>query len=281
MGIFDTISRGFSLTMASIRIVMKEPWMFFLPIISGVLLVALVLGLIFTSALTGAVSAAAGAGASDLTLAIGGFAIYFIGYFLFYFSSAMVVFGARERFEGRDPTIGQAFSASVGALPRLVLLAIIGGTIGLITNALSRRDSRGNANIVGQLLASLIGVSWTVISYFALPVILSENVGVMDSFKRSIGLVKKSWGEGVTASISLIFLSLPGIVIALLGLVLFGTSTLGIAIILLGLLAFLVGYVISIPVKAVISQAVYVYATKGIVPTGFEADHIAGFYQKQ
>ncbi len=281
MGIFDTITRGFSLTMASIRIVSKEPWMFILPIISGVFLAALLLGLLFTTILTGAVTGA-GEEAGFVMFAAGSFVIYFIGYFLFYFSSAMVVFGAKERFEGRDPTIGQAFSASVGVLPKLLLLSVIGGTIGLITSVFSRRDARGNANIVGQIFAWIIGASWTVISYFALPVIVTENVGVIDSFKKSMGLVKNSWGEGMSASISLAFFTLPGIILAIIGIFLSGVlGVFGLVFVALGALLFMVGYVISIPVKAVISQALYVYATKGTVPTGFEADQIAGFYQKQ
>ena len=280
MGFFDAISRGFSLTVASIRIAMKEPWMFVLPIISGVLLVALFIGLLFTTLVTTAVSGMSG-NSSGLVFTAGVFILYFAGYFLFYFSSAMVIFGAKERFEGRDPTINQAFSASVGAIPKLALLAIIGGIIGLISNALSRRDSRGNVNLIGQILAAIIGVSWTVISYFALPVILTENIGVTDSFKRSMSLVQKSWGEGIVASISLSFLTLPGIIIAFAGLFLFGASGAGLALAIIGVLAFLVGYIISMPVKAIVSQALYVYATTGNVPTGFEADHLANFYQKK
>jgi len=280
MGFFDAISRGFSLTVASIRIAMKEPWMFVLPIISGVLLVALFIGLLFTTLVTTAVSGMSG-NSSGLVFMAGVFILYFAGYFLFYFSSAMVIFGAKERFEGRDPTINQAFSASVGAIPKLALLAIIGGIIGLISNALSRKDSRGNVNIVGQILAAIIGVSWTVISYFSLPVILTENLGVTDSFKRSMSLVQKSWGEGIVATMSLSFLTLPGIIIAFAGLFLFGASGAGLALAIIGALCFLAGYIISMPVKAIVSQALYVYATTGTVPTGFEADHLANFYQKK
>ncbi|HQT45109.1 MAG TPA: DUF6159 family protein, partial [Candidatus Micrarchaeota archaeon] len=169
----------------------------------------------------------------------------------------------------------------MGAAQKLVLLAVIGGTIGLIMNILSRKDSRGNTNIIGQIVAGLIGVSWTIVSYFALPVILTENVGVIDSFKKSVGLVQKSWGEGMTASISLMFLYVPGVILLLAGIFLSGSSaSLGLGLIVLGVLALVAGYVVTIPVKAVISQALYVYATKGTVPSGFEADKIAGFYQK-
>ncbi len=286
MGFFDTISRGFSLTVASIRIAMKEPWMFVLPVISGVLLAALLVALIFTTLVTSTVAGLSGDSGGALFMA-GVFILYFMGYFLFYFSSAMVIFGAKERFDGRDPTIGKAFSASLGVVPKLALLAVIGGIIGLISSALSRRDSRGNPNIIGQMLAAIIGVAWTVISYFSLPVILAENIGVTDSFKRSIALVQKSWGEGVTASISLSFLTLPGTALVFIGLLLFGfgqgtgsSGGVGIAIAIIGAIAFFVGYIISIPVKAIVSQALYVYATTGTVPTGFEADHLAGFYQK-
>ena len=276
MGIFDSITRGYAMTVASIRIASKEPWMFFLPVISGVIMLALILSFIFVPGTLGLYGSADSPNQATIIVAVA--LLYFIGYFLFYFTSAMVVFGARERFEGRDPTIGQSFSQSLARIDKILLLSLIGAIIGVLMQLLSGRGKNGRPNIIGQILASLIGVAWTVVSYFSLPVILNEQIGVIDSFKKSYELVKKSWGEGVSANISLLFIYVPGALLLLAGIFLLG-GTVGLAIIVLGGLLLLIAYMVSIPVKAVISEALYVYATKGVVPSGFEADHLASFYQ--
>jgi len=271
MGIFDAIGRGFSLTLASIRIIQKEPWMFFLPIISTALLLGIIASFVVLAG--GTVLSLK----NDFTLIAVIFVFYFISYVLTYFTQAMIVFGASQRFEGKDPTIGSSFSAALGALDKKVLLALIGAIIGLLTRIASGRDSQGRRNIFKEILASLIGVAWAVASYFSLPVILNEKVGVLESFKRSYELVTKSWGEQVTSSISLFFLYVPGGLLALAGIVLL--DSVGIYLIGLGIVLIIVAAVLSASVRGVISQAVYVYATKGTVPTGFEADQIQGMYR--
>ncbi|VVB56624.1 Uncharacterised protein [uncultured archaeon] len=266
MGIFDSISRGFALTVASLKIAFKEPWMIALPFLSGLLMLALIVSFIFLLLPV-----------ADSNVATWGavLALYLIGYFLFYFTQAMIVFGAKERFAGRDPTFGQCFSSAMAHAPTLLILAAIGATIGLLMQVIGR-DKNGRPTLFGQILSSLIGVAWTLVSYFSLPVILNEDKGVLDSFKRSVELVTKAWGEGMSANLSLSLLTLPGIV--LMGLGLF-VGFLPLA--LLGLLAFVAGYALSIPAKAVISQALYVYATTQQVPTGMEADHLAGAFAKK
>ncbi|MDE1797967.1 MAG: hypothetical protein KGH63_00990 [Candidatus Micrarchaeota archaeon] len=274
MGFFDAIGRGFSLTRASMRIAMREPWMMVLPLISGLLLVGLLASFILVPVL-------GGQEINDTYALIIVAVLYGLGYFLFYFTQAMIIFGAKERFAGRDPTFGQSFSSAAAHLPTIVLLTLIGATIGVITRALSGRDRNGNANIIGVILASLIGVAWTVVSYFSLPVILNEDKGVLESFKRSVELVTKSWGEGATANLSLLLLYVPAIILLALGFA--GGLLLGSALLMavgvgLGLLALLAAYAISIPVKAIVSQALYVYASTGAVPTGMEADHLSAAF---
>jgi len=266
MGFFDAISRGINLSIASVKIVLKEPWMFVLPIISGMLMALLLVSFYLINWVL------------DLNVGTIGVAvmvlfIYLVGYFLFYFTQAMVIFAAKERFEGRDPTMVQSYSAAMGSIAPILMLSVIGSIVGLITSALSGR--RGSRNLIGSILASVIGMSWTIVSYFSLPIILNEKIGVFESFGRSVELVKKSWGEGVVANISLGVLMVPGIVGIILSILLgFASPMLGILGFIISLLLFFVGYIILIVSKGIVSEALYIYAQKGIVPQGFDENEV-------
>ncbi len=272
MGFFDAIGRGFALTQASIRIVLKEPWMFFLPIISGIILFGLLASFILLPLM-------ADVEISDGSLLFMIIVFYFVGYFLFYFTQSMIICGARERFEGKDPTIGSSFSGAVSHLGVIVFLAVIGATIGLLTSILSSASRRrgGIAGFLGQLLASFLGASWTILSYFSLPVILNENLGAFQSFSRSVEIIKRTWGESIVANLSLMLLYAPGIILLVLGIFVIPHPV----VILLGAVLFVIGYILSIPVKGIISQALYVYATKNTVPTGFEEEQLKGSFQSK
>lgn len=56
----------------------------------------------------------------------------------------------------------------------------------------------------GQLLASIVGglanFGWSVATFFVVPVIAFEDLGPRDAIRRSSGIVRERWGEGVTGS---------------------------------------------------------------------------------
>jgi hypothetical protein len=94
-----------------------------------------------------------------------------------------------------------------------------------------------NAGWLGKIIAGLIGIVWSVATFFVVPVIAYENVGPLQAFKRSSQLMREKWGErlgagfsfGLVQIVALIVVGLPlffigaiahpavGIVLAVLG----------------------------------------------------------------
>ncbi|MYE06813.1 MAG: hypothetical protein F4Y04_06285 [Chloroflexi bacterium] len=93
---------------------------------------------------------------------------------------------------------------------------IITGTVGLILQALqsmARENSHGVMRIVAMILVALLQTAWAYITFFVIPVLVVERVGPITAIRRSGGLLRRSWGEQLTASFSFFLIYLLAILI--------------------------------------------------------------------
>jgi membrane-anchored glycerophosphoryl diester phosphodiesterase (GDPDase) len=49
----------------------------------------------------------------------------------------------------------------------------------------------------------LIGLSWTLVTFLTLPVLVSRDVSAFDAVKESAETFKKTWGEQVVATVGI------------------------------------------------------------------------------
>jgi Family of unknown function (DUF6159) len=75
--------------------------------------------------------------------------------------------------------------------------SIFAATVGTLLRIL--QDSLGR---IGKIITSLIGIVWSVATFFVVPIIAYENLGPLAAFKRSSDLVREKWGEGLGATFS-------------------------------------------------------------------------------
>ena len=274
MGFFDRLKNGFEITKASLNFVKTDPEFLILPIIVGLVMLAILASFLFSFAFFEM--------KFGTTLFYAFLAIYYIIlYNALYFTQAMILEAARERFAGKNPTLGRAFSLAMKNIKKIAALAVISAVVSIISAVLREKgEQRGGAGgLVLKLLGSAAGISWTVISYFALPVLLHEELDVVESFKKSWELFKKTWGENLGANFSTIALYLPAIILFVLGALLLGTI-LGILLLALGLLALFAAMIIASVTKAVIAEALYEYAATGKVPSGMPEGAVKNFYSR-
>jgi len=140
-----------------------------------------------------------------------------IGYlaltFVVTFFAAALVGGAYERLTGGDPTLGSAFGRASKRLPQIFLWSMLAGTIGLIMSMVEER-----LGVIGSLLVRGLDMAWKVVTWLAVPVIIAEGTGPIDSLKRSAKLFKHTWGENLIAQSGLglvgFLAMLPGIAVA-------------------------------------------------------------------
>jgi hypothetical protein len=200
------------------------------------------------------------------------FAYYFCNYFVIVFCNAALISCALIRFNGGEPTVGDGISAAVSRLPQILAWAFVSATVGVILKLIENANEK-----VGAFISAILGTAWAVMTYFVVPVLVVEKVGPVDAVKRSMSILKKTWGEALVGHVGIGFfmflLSLPGIAIFIIGAMLaVAQPVLGVPFVLLGLVYFLLLGAISSAMHGIYLGALYQYATHGSVPGGFDSN---------
>ena len=169
------------------------------------------------------------------------FAFYVVNYFVIVFFNSALIACAIIRFKGGNPTIGNGFSAAFSRMPQILGWALVAATVGLILKIIESRSEK-----LGALVAGLLGMAWSAVTYFVVPVIVVEQAGPVQAGRRSLDILKKTWGEALTANFGIGFIvflaSLAGIIPLVLGVVALATENviLGICGIVIGVTALLI-----------------------------------------
>jgi hypothetical protein len=212
------------------------------------------------------------------------FLFYFANYFVIVFFNSALVACAIGRFRGNSPTVGDGLRVAVARLPQIVAWSLLSATVGLALNLIESSSERA-----GRIVSAILGTAWSVITYLVVPVLVMERASPVDAVKRSMSLVKKTWGEALTAHCSSGLVFLVVFLVALLPLLLFvalagaalahGHAILaGFAIAAVVIIAILLSLVSS-ALSTILLAAIYLYAAEGTVPGQFDADLLEGAFQ--
>lgn len=264
------ISRGWRLTKLSLRVLSKDKELLVLPLIAFILNVILWGTLIVTIIIMpGFVFEGLGWALSVVVF----FLMYVVSYFIAFFFQAAVVGAAMIRLKGGDPTVSDGIRYAGRVVGKLFLWAVVSATVGIIIRALSER-----AGPIGRFILGLIGLSWAIASYFVIPVMVFERTGVWKSLKRSVAILKGSWGEALVGNLGL------GFILFLLGLagvipiVLVAIITQSLIPILIAVLAAIIYWFILALVgsaaQSILLTALYRYAVDGKVSEDFPQQYM-------
>ena len=187
-----------------------------------------------------------------------------------FFNGALVA-GAHERLSGGDPTVRSALGRALSRLAGLLPWAIITGTVGLILQA-----ARERAGWMGRFVVNMVGMAWQTATFLVVPAIVIDDHGAVSGLKASAALLKRTWGENIAARVGFGLLGIVAIIPAVI--VLFATGALGGAALVVGILL-AVPYlalvvVVLTALNAVFQTALYLYATTGSVPAGFDDSNL-------
>ena len=201
------------------------------------------------------------------------FAFYVCNYFIVVFFNAAIVACAAVRLGGGNPTIADGLRAAASRLPVIAGWALVSATVGLVLRIIEDRSDK-----IGRIVAGLLGMAWTIVSFLVVPILVVENKGPIAALKDSTALLKKTWGEQLASNFSfgMIFflLAIPAFGPILLGIHLGGVALMaciGVAVIYLIVLA-----LIQSALQAIFQTALYLYARDGQVPEGFHAEVLEG-----
>jgi hypothetical protein len=247
----NRIQNGWKITINSFKILKENQQLIIFPILSG-LSIIFIMASFFT-----AVFAATGwryisIGDDKTTRYLVLFLFYVVNYFIIVFFNMALIHCTHLYFKGEEVTIKKGLQFSLSRIGTIFLWALFAGTVGFILKAIQQRSG-----IVGKIITGLIGVVWSITTFFVVPVIAYENVGPINAVKRSSQLMKQKWGETLTSRFSFGLIQLCALVIIAIPSVLLGAfvhPVLGIAIAVLG---FFVLIVIMSAAQTIFVSAVY------------------------
>ncbi len=283
---FATIGRSWQLFKLCLHVLSVDKELIFFPIFSTI-------GVVFVTLTFFGVTFGIGSferletGAFNALDLIAVFGFYVASYFVIIFFNAALVFAAHERLEGGDPNIRSGLAGASSRIITIFFWAVIAATVGLILQILSSqaRERGGIIGIIGQIVVALIGAAWSLITFFVVPLIVIEHRGLFDSFKTSLSLLRRTWGEQVVGNFGLGLIQFGATLLAVLI-----AAVLGFALSFLGtpgiILAAVIGVVLVVGVSllfatlsGIYKAALYNYAADGQVPSLFTEDTIRGAFR--
>ena len=198
-----------------------------------------------------------------------------------YFFQGALVHGAWERLNGGDPTVKSALRGASHRLGKIVRWSLLTFIVGTIINII-QSAVRERAGILGDILGSLLGLAWRVLTFLVMPIVIVEGTGAFASVKRSKTLLKSTWGENLAAQAGFF---LVGLIAALPGLLLgflFGSLGAPIIGVIIGLLFAFAGSLFISAMSGVYQTALYQFTTTHRVPDDFVGSGLeTAFSQRQ
>jgi hypothetical protein len=268
---FESIGRSIELFKTSWGILMADKKLLVFPLLSGIIslivLATFILPLIIGNIL------------GELVFYIALFAFYLVSYFVVIFFNTALVSCVNARLQGKEMSVGEGLKNALNHFTSILAWALVSATVGIILQLLKEKGG-----VIGKIAASLAGGAWGFVTFFVVPILVLEDKGVVDAIKESTSLIKKTWGETIigSGSIMLVFVII-GVIgfIATLATLLLGSFTVfGIALVLfIGLVIVLA--VVAAAMQGIFVTALYTYAKTGTVPSAFRSDLIQNaFVQK-
>lgn len=266
MGLKQRLKTGIVLTKESASVVQEHPQLLLFPIVSG--LASLLFIALLVTPMFGAAVASSGELPTSVLVAGAG-VLYFGLAFITAFFAAALVHQTRAVIGGDEPSVRAGLNGAWAVKGPLLVWAIISATVGLILDAIQG----SNDSIIAQILSALVGVAWTLLTFFVVPVIVFENPSVRDMFSRSGETFKQTYGETpISLAGTTIIGMLCGSIVMLPGLgLLFGVGgTVGLVGVPLAVAGIAVAQLVSTTLRGIVKTALYFYAAEGERPDGFE-----------
>lgn len=280
------IERGLNLTRESWRALRTDPQLLLFPIMSAIVSATLMVTVVAAGVLIPAFgqwalgvlqSFGAEEAGDPMQQALGIaclFVVYFVQWFVVIFFNTALVGCALIRFRGETPTLGDGFGIALKRLPQILAWTFLTSLVGTILSAIEQK-----VGWLGQMMIRLLGLTWTVTSYFVVPILAAEGTGPVEALKRSVSLLKKTWGEGLTGNFAINILStLVGfafILLAVVGIgfaVAFESWVIGVVTVVAVGGGLVMCAILTTAMRQYFLAGLYQYATTGEVPRGFSEE---------
>ena len=269
------ISNTWQLAKTSWAVLKKDRELLWIPVLSFLASAAVIVVVLVLTFLTLSTTSSHGDTTMELNPAM--IVVFLVGALLLgiisvFFNGALVA-GAHERLTGGDPTVRSAVGRAFSRIGGLVPWALITTTVGLVLQAL-----RDRAGWLGRIVTHMLDMAWQVVTFLTVPAIVIDNLGAIEALKRSASLLRQTWGENLAARVGFgilgFVLIIPAAVLAGV-FIASGSGVLAAVGIIIAVTWLAVVMVVLTALNAIFQTALYLYATTGVLPLGFEQAPLA------
>ncbi len=261
---FERLVRSWSLIKGSAVVVRDNKSLLLFPVVSG--LATIIVLLTFVLPLFRVENFDVGS-SQDETIVYAWFALlYFALYFVSIFFNTALVSVALLRLSGTPAGLGDGFARAAGRLPTILGYALLAASVGILLRMIEER-----VGWIGRITAGILGVTWTVATFLAVPCLAARDVGPLEAMSESARLLKQTWGENIAGNVGISFVFTLGYFLIILGTIALmaaspaGQPELLAGIAIAGIVVLLATVVLHSTLQGVYSAAVYCYATLGEV----------------
>jgi hypothetical protein len=256
------IARGFRLARVSWEVLSGERRLLVLPLLAAICALA---ALIATATLARRLH---GGPEAVRVIAPVWIAAYLISFTTIFFNVALVHVVAR-RWQGEPARIADGLLAAGRRVGAIAGWSALTTTVGLGLQIVERLTFG-----ISRLVAD---VAWSVASFFVVPVLVVERRGPVRSLRRSAGIVRSRWVEGLSGAtpiaVATLLVLLPVFGLMFIGAVLYvtGLAVPGLMAMTGAATAAMLIWIVSVALTQVFTLAVFQHATGGPCFDGFPA----------
>ncbi len=273
MNFFERLENGWKLTMSSFKILKANKQLIIFPVLSGISLVLIIGSFVVASMANNGwelQTIRELKGSVEYYAVI--FLFYLVNYFVVVFFNMALIHCTRLYFKGEEVSVRAGLKFSMSRIGAIFSWAVFAATVGLILRAIQE-----NSGIIGKIITGIIGIVWSVATFFVVPVIAYENLGPVGAFKRSTQIMKQKWGESIVAGFSFGLIQFLAFLVVGIPLFLLGSSVnpfLGVALAIAG--SFIIMSIIS-AAQTIFISAVY-HNINGDVTKYFDQQLVDGLF---
>ena len=270
MGFMDRLKMGWRLSMKALQIVKNHKQLIIFPVISTAALIIVSMTFVGIMAGTGAFDD----GSMSFGTFVLTFLLYFVCYFIIVFFNVALIHCAMLILDGQEAPLESGIKKAMSRLPVIVGWSAVSASVGLLLNMLEE-----NAGWLGKIVIGLIGLAWSLMTYFVVPVLAYEQVGVVDAIKRSGSVFKQTWGENFGGAVGFGLVGLIAFLAVFVVALFLGVINIWFGIVV-GVLAMTIVSCVLSAGKTVFIAALYRYAAKNEVSLFTEEELSGAFVRK-
>lgn len=233
MGFMDKVRNGWKICELSLKVLQSNKKLIIFPIISGIALFVILFSFFI------GIGAALDWHFEMLNRSDHNFMRYLVSFIVYLVSYTVVIFFnialmhcVKLYFQDQEFSLSIGLRYSLSRLGYIISWAAFAATIGLILKII--QDNLGK---LGKILVGILGIAWGVSTFFVVPILAYENKSPWNALKESVQMMKKLWGESLTAGFSFGILQFCALVVMTIValLLIFVNIYLGIVVFITGL----------------------------------------------